>query len=306
MNNFFNQFETDILSNYKIYREDKRAEVEELLKQETEAKQQKLEAKALRKQEREQKLEEAKRLAEEARTGKPVKAPAKPAPAKGKGGKDDKPQLDVPHLEVPKVQIFKTEMGNQYIRERPLEEIITKIMTPADYKDEETPEEDPAVVIAVLNAQASAATSTKDSKTDVKAIGKKESIKDSVRKSDLTNFDAAVSPPAEEEKKEDSPKFQMNDYMEKAEKPVPEDPDGKETMHANLIVSFDRILNILQSTLEKNLTWLLAEKQNYAQKVQQEGKDLIDKSVEELDENLRKQWPRKGRLEVEVFQERKS
>jgi hypothetical protein len=43
-------------------------------------------------------------------------------------------------------------MGNQYIRERPLEEIITKIMTPADYKDEETPEEDPAVVIAVLNA----------------------------------------------------------------------------------------------------------------------------------------------------------
>jgi hypothetical protein len=38
MNNFFNQFETDILSNYKIYREDKRAEVEELLKQETEAK----------------------------------------------------------------------------------------------------------------------------------------------------------------------------------------------------------------------------------------------------------------------------
>ena len=28
--------------------------------------------------------------------------------------------------------------------------------------------------------------------------------------------------------------------------------------------------------------------------------------MEELDENLRKQWPRKGRLEVEVFQERKS
>jgi len=28
--------------------------------------------------------------------------------------------------------------------------------------------------------------------------------------------------------------------------------------------------------------------------------------VEELDENLRKQWPRKGRLEVEIFQQRKS
>ncbi len=28
--------------------------------------------------------------------------------------------------------------------------------------------------------------------------------------------------------------------------------------------------------------------------------------MEELDENLRKQWPRKGRLEVEVYQQRKS
>ena len=30
------------------------------------------------------------------------------------------------------------------------------------------------------------------------------------------------------------------------------------------------------------------------------------KIVEELDENLRKQCPRKGRLEVEIYQERKS
>lgn len=33
---------------------------------------------------------------------------------------------------------------------------------------------------------------------------------------------------------------------------------------------------------------------------------MIDKNVDELDENLRKQWPRKGKLEVEVYQERKS
>ena len=33
---------------------------------------------------------------------------------------------------------------------------------------------------------------------------------------------------------------------------------------------------------------------------------MQDQSVEELDENLRKQWPRKGRLEVEIFQERKA
>lgn len=39
----------------------------------------------------------------------------------------------------------------------------------------------------------------------------------------------------------------------------------------------------------------------YEQKVIAEAKELQDRSVEELDENLRKQWPRKGRLEVEVF-----
>ena len=45
----------------------------------------------------------------------------------------------------------------------------------------------------------------------------------------------------------------------------------------------------------------MTEKEVYNQKVLAEGKDLQDKSVEELDQNLRKQWPRKGRLEVEVF-----
>ena len=50
----------------------------------------------------------------------------------------------------------------------------------------------------------------------------------------------------------------------------------------------------------------MVEKKAYAIKVQREGKDLTDRSVDELDENLRKQWPRKGKLEVEVYQERKS
>ena len=46
----------------------------------------------------------------------------------------------------------------------------------------------------------------------------------------------------------------------------------------------------------------MTEKQLYEQKTSQEVKELQDKSVEELDENLRKQWPRKGSLEVEIFQ----
>lgn len=49
------------------------------------------------------------------------------------------------------------------------------------------------------------------------------------------------------------------------------------------------------------LDYLNTEKQNYQRQVARNGKDLIDKNVDELDENLRKQWPRKGKLEVEVY-----
>ena len=54
------------------------------------------------------------------------------------------------------------------------------------------------------------------------------------------------------------------------------------------------------------MDWIGQQKNNYARKVAREGKDLIDKNVDELDENLGKWWPRKGKLEVEVYQERKS
>ncbi len=72
-------------------------------------------------------------------------------------------------------------------------------------------------------------------------------------------------------------------------------------MVEGLLIPQARIVEILEQALLKTLTWLCAEKSNYEQKAQSEGKELQDKSVEELDENLRKQWPRKGRLEVEIF-----
>lgn len=86
----------------------------------------------------------------------------------------------------------------------------------------------------------------------------------------------------------------------------PRDPEGNMTMHPDLVLTGERICDILDNALSMCLTWLKAEHQIYEQKVIAEAKDLQDKSVEELDENLRKQWPRKGRLEVEVFQQRKA
>ena len=86
----------------------------------------------------------------------------------------------------------------------------------------------------------------------------------------------------------------------------PQDPEGFSTMDPTLIITKDQLLEILNNTREKLLDYLLGEKQQNQKKVARECKDLIDKNVDELDENLRKQWPRKGKLEVEVYQERKS
>jgi hypothetical protein len=72
------------------------------------------------------------------------------------------------------------------------------------------------------------------------------------------------------------------------------------------MVTFDEIKRMLGGARDKCIEWLNESKVNYSKKVEREGKELRDKSVDELDENLRKQWPRKGRLEVEIYQERKS
>ena len=68
----------------------------------------------------------------------------------------------------------------------------------------------------------------------------------------------------------------------------PHDPYGEQTMVPDLLIAHDKILKILQDALVKTMTWLMAEKEVYNQKVIAEGKDLQDKSVEELDQNLRK------------------
>jgi hypothetical protein len=38
MNNFYDMYEADLLSNYKIFREDRKAEIEAILKDETDKK----------------------------------------------------------------------------------------------------------------------------------------------------------------------------------------------------------------------------------------------------------------------------
>lgn len=97
-----------------------------------------------------------------------------------------------------------------------------------------------------------------------------------------------------------------NDYLTKAEMSPPQDPEGENCLIPDLILTKERLKQILEKALDVTMDWLIQEKQIYHEKCIQEGKTLQDQSVEELDENLRMQWPRKGRLEVEIYQERKS
>ena len=67
------------------------------------------------------------------------------------------------------------------------------------------------------------------------------------------------------------------------------------------MITFDEVKKILSNARDKCVEWLAETKNQNSRKVEREGKELKDKNVDELDENLRKQWPRKGRLEVEIY-----
>jgi DNA repair ATPase RecN len=111
----------------------------------------------------------------------------------------------------------------------------------------------------------------------------------------------------EEEKVEvEKPIVVENDYLEKAKASPPQDPEGTNCLIPDLILTKERLVEIVNRALNVTMEWLISEKQSHHDKAIEEAKILQDQSVEELDENLRMQWPRKGRLEVEVYQERKS
>jgi hypothetical protein len=47
-----------------------------------------------------------------------------------------------------------------------------------------------------------------------------------------------------------------NDYLDKAIKLPPEDPEGNQTLHQDLIIQSNEVLRILFSTLEKVMDFL--------------------------------------------------
>lgn len=230
MNTFFDSFEAAVCKQFKIHPAVQQEEIEEMLRKETEEKQAKLEEEALAEYEKKQKEEEAKAAAEAAKDPK-AKAPAKAAPKKG--GKEEKPQLDVPKLEVPQVTPFKSEMGNEYVRERTTDEIATKLMEMPKEEEDVTEEK------AEENQQEAAA-----QETPAKAP---EPVKapEPAKAAEPAAAGEQVEEVEDEEKPPEEPPFKPNDYLQKAEMEPPHDPQGNKTMHADLIIQKSRIMEIL-------------------------------------------------------------
>lgn len=206
----------------------------------------------------------------------------------------------MPKIPVPQVSDFESVMGNRYVREREYDEIAMNLLEPPKEEEEQqqqpTEEAKPASAPAPVAAPAQSAAPTQPTPAPPQPVAGQ------------TPAGGAETSPEKPQAAEidEGPPFKPNDYLQKAEMEPPCDPEGNPTMQEGLMITLERIIEILDSGLLKTLIWIMTEKQLYEQKVHTEVKELQDKSVEELDENLRKQWPRKGRLEVEIYQQRKS
>lgn len=276
---FYEKFERNCAECFKLLGEEKREEIKELFEKETAERQRKLEEEALRKYEEEKRLEELKAKEEEEKNpkGGAKKAPPKAAPKKGKDA--DKPDLNVPQLQVPQIQEFKSKSGYKYLVKRSTEEIATELM---QIKSEESEKEG-------------------EGEEDEKQPEEK----------------APVPPPAEpkkeaaeegegEDKDKEVPKEPVNPYLENTRKIPPQDPDGNKVLEGDLIIKHSEIKGLLDNFFGRMFNWISEQKQDTFKQMRVNNKELIDSNIDELDENLRKQWPRKGKLEVEVYQERKS
>lgn len=322
MDGFYEEFEVASFGVFKRFPEEQKERIEELYTKETEQAQAKLEKEALRKYNEDKKAEEAKAAEDEKKKAADPKA--KKAAPKGKGKDDKGPQLDVPKLEVPPILEYESKMGQKLLYERSMSDIAEKLMKPAPSEEEENTQDADAT-------QEEGAGDATESGVDVRASGKSaqkelqgdakdakpssaKSKEKRVGKQTPATEKTAEEPTAgdgeeeaEEEKKEEwLADVVENDFIEKASMLPPKDPEGDNVMVPDLILTKDRIVDILEKALEVVCDWLIEQKSIYNAKAKTEGKQLQDQSVEELDENLRKQWPRKGRLEVEVYQERKS
>jgi hypothetical protein len=255
MDSFYEEFEADSLAVFKRFPADQRDRIQELYVKETEVAQAKLEKEALRKWEEDKKAEELKQAEEDKKKAADPKA-KKAAPAKGKG-KDDKPNIDVPTLAVPEIVEFTSAMGRAFVYERATADIAETLMKPAPLEEEENNQDADKVEEEVAPEQTNEPSKTAErSQTPAEAAEKPEGEEGE-----------------EEEKKEEwLADVVENDFLEKAELKPPKDPEGEDVMVPDLILTQERIIEILVKALETVSDWLVEQKKVYNTKCKTEGK----------------------------------
>jgi len=257
MDTFFEDFEGENLGAFKRFPEEQRERIIALFTKETEDAQAKLEAEALKKWEEEKKQDEARAADDAKKAAADPKAKKAPPPKKGAGKDPDKPNLDVPKLEVPGVTDFESKMGRKYLYERKIEEIAEKLITPAPLDEETTAKENEGTD----REDGTETPAEPDSKLDVSKKGETPA-----------EGEEGAEGEEEEAKEEFLPDVIANDHLDKAALQPPKDPEGEDTLVPDLLVSKDRIIEILEKALEVCLDWLIVEKGQYNQKCIDEGK----------------------------------
>lgn len=218
------------------------------------------------------------------------KAPPKAPPKKGKDA--DKPDLNVPQLEVPKIKEVTSSNGYKYLVKRTIDEIASELM--------------------IIKSEESEAPKTQENPEGEQKVDKPPEGKPADNKQPAAQAQAQP-PPAEQKKEEEEgegdhseEKEVVNKYLENIRQMPPVDPDGNQVLVPNLIIQHNEIKELIQSFFDKMFNWISKHKGEYFKQTKVKNKELVDNNIIELDENLRAQWPRKGKLEVEVYQERKS
>lgn len=108
----------------------------------------------------------------------------------------------------------------------------------------------------------------------------------------------AATPIPEEPKVEEPP---MDEIMQAIHQKPPVDADGSKVLRDGLIIGHDEVDGMISRAMQRMFLWISSHKYATLQFNEKDSKELIFNSIKELDENLRQQWPRKGKLEVEVY-----
>ena len=94
---------------------------------------------------------------------------------------------------------------------------------------------------------------------------------------------------------------ETEEIPEKVEHELPIDSDGNECLCNDVWFTLDMFVNFLDNLRDKFFQFRLDKEEEIIDVNNKENKQKMDELIAELDDKLRRHWPRKGRLEVGIY-----